>query len=53
MGKIGRNAFGHIGVLYDGDGNEIRWEYLEKLHDLQDTKGLHLANKLRSATNKK
>ena len=49
MLKLVRNAFGHIGVLYDGDGNEIRWEYLEKLHDLQDTEGLHLANKLRSA----
>ena len=29
MLKLVSNAFGHIGVLYDGYGNEIRWEYLK------------------------
>ncbi|CAB3989249.1 Hypothetical predicted protein [Paramuricea clavata] len=36
-------------VLKDKDGNAIKWQFLEELHKLQESEGLHLANKLRSA----
>ena len=35
-------------VLKDKDGNAIKWQFVEELHKLQESEGLHLANKLRS-----
>ena len=35
-------------TLKDKDGNVINWRFLEELHKLQDSEGLHLANKLRA-----
>ena len=49
MIKLVRNTFGDYKVLYDPDGNEVNWKYLIELHKLQDSEGLHLANKLKSA----
>ena len=49
MLKLVRNTFSDQGVLYDGDGGVIRWKYWENLHELQETEGLHMANKLRAA----
>ena len=49
MLKLVRNTLGDLKILYDPDGNIVKWQYLEELHNLQDTEGLHLANKLRSA----
>ena len=49
MLKLVRNNWAILGVIYDGDGKEIKWEYLVKLHELQESEGVHMANKLRSA----
>ena len=48
MLKLVRNTFGDYKVLYDPDGNEIKWQYLIELHNLQEKEGLHLTNKLKS-----
>lgn len=34
-------------VLKDGEGNFIKWQFIENLGRLQDDEGLHLENKLR------
>uniref|UniRef100_A0A1Y1K320 THAP-type domain-containing protein n=4 Tax=Photinus pyralis TaxID=7054 RepID=A0A1Y1K320_PHOPY len=47
MLKLVRNALADKKVLYDSQNSKIEWNLLEKLHDLQDKEGLHLANKLR------
>lgn len=49
MMKLIRNLFGDYGVLTDCDGRDIRWEYLVRLNRVQQTEGLHLANRLRNA----
>ncbi len=36
-------------VLKDKDGNAIKWQFIEELHKLQESEGLYLVNKLRSA----
>jgi hypothetical protein len=36
-------------VMKDSDGNTIDWRFIEEMHKLQETEGLRLANKLRSA----
>ncbi len=36
-------------VVKDKDGNAIKWHYVVQLHELQESEGLHLANKLRQA----
>ena len=35
--------------MKDKDGKDIRWQYLVELGKLQESEGLRLANKLRSA----
>ena len=35
--------------MKDRDGNTNDWKFIEELHKLQETEGLRLANKLRSA----
>ena len=47
MLKLLRTTFATCGLLKDGRGKIIRWQCLEELHQLQERKGLHLANKLK------
>ena len=49
MLKLLRNSFATCGLLKDAEGNIIRWQYLEYLHQIQEKEGLHLANKLRQS----
>ncbi|CAB4024443.1 Hypothetical predicted protein, partial [Paramuricea clavata] len=49
MIKLVRNTMSDWKVLKDKDGNVIKWQFVEELHKLQESEGLHLANKLRSA----
>lgn len=49
MLKLVRNAFGDLKTFIDKDNELIKWEYLEKLHNLQAAEGMHLGNKLRVA----
>ena len=46
MLKLARNALADLGKFFDKDNNEIRWEYIKKLSDLQDEIGLRFGNKL-------
>lgn len=46
MLKLLRNALASKRVLYDSDGNFIKFEYLEKLVELQENGNFHLAKKL-------
>ena len=48
MIKLVRNTMSDWKTLKDSEGNVINWRFLEELHKLQDTEGLHLANKLRA-----
>jgi hypothetical protein len=47
MLKLMRNTLAEKGVLTDGDGNQIRWQYIKDLFELQDKEGLKAANKLK------
>lgn len=49
MLKLVRNTFGEKQVLLDPNGCEIRWDFITKLEELQNSEGLHLGNKLRKA----
>ena len=49
MIKLVRNTMSDWKVLKNKDGNAIKWQFIEELHKLQESEGLHLANKLRSA----
>lgn len=46
MLKLIRNALASKHILYDGDNNAIKFQYFEKLVELQETGHFHLANKL-------
>lgn len=46
MLKLARNCLATNKVLIDGDGNYIKWSYIEKLFQLQADETLNLANKL-------
>ena len=48
MLKLVRNAFGERKNFIDREGNPIQWDFIEKLHKLQNNESLHLGNKLRS-----
>lgn len=48
--KLLRNVFSTVGVLFREDGQQIRWQYIEELHKLQEKEGLHLGKKLEMAT---
>ena len=48
MLQLVRNCFGDKKTI-DKEGNFVKWECIERLHDLQEKEGLHLANKLRFA----
>ncbi|KAB0802988.1 hypothetical protein PPYR_05174 [Photinus pyralis] len=47
MLKLVRNNWASSSVFLDPEGREIRWEFIDKLHHLQDAEGLYLGNKLR------
>ena len=49
MLKLIRNAFSTAEVLETENGKQIRWQYIEELHKLQEKEGLRLGNKLRMA----
>ncbi|KAL2085045.1 hypothetical protein ACEWY4_020563 [Coilia grayii] len=49
MIKLLRNVYSTAGVLTRDDGQEIKWQYIEELHKLQEKEGLRLGNKLRLA----
>ena len=53
MIKLVRNTMSDWKVLKDKDGNTIMWQFVEELHKLQESDGLHLANRLRSAHTKR
>ena len=45
--KLIRNALGDTGEFIEDKGDSIKWNYIKNLHELQETEGLNLANKLR------
>ncbi|GFN80520.1 THAP domain containing 9 [Plakobranchus ocellatus] len=47
MLKLVRNAFAEGAVCCDINGRPISWKFVEILHELQETEGLRLANKLK------
>lgn len=47
MIKLVRNTFGEKKIIMDENGNIIDYNFIIKLCELQETEGLHLANKLR------
>ncbi|CAH2003260.1 unnamed protein product [Acanthoscelides obtectus] len=47
MIKLVRNTFGSQKYLTDMSGNQIDWNFLVKLVDIQSSQGLHLATKIR------
>ncbi len=49
MIKLVQNTLSDWKVMKDSNGNTIDWKFIEELHKLQETEGLRLANKLRSA----
>jgi hypothetical protein len=46
MVKLLRNTLADWHILVDEDGRKIKWEFFKTLVDLQQTEGLHAANKL-------
>ena len=46
MLKLARNALGDLGKIRSPEGNIISWDFIKKLHMLQEEEGLNLANKL-------
>lgn len=49
MVKLVRNTLGDKEVLLDENNNEINFQYIVKLNELQENEGLHLANKLKKS----
>ena len=49
MLKLVRNTRGDKKSVVDGDGDFVKWDYIENLHKLQNSEGLHLENRLRSS----
>lgn len=49
MLKLVRNTLADKKSMVDGNDQFVNFEYIEKLHKLQQAEGLHFGNKLRSA----
>ena len=49
MLKLARNTLANLKVLKDPEGKEIRWDFIEKLHEVEEEAGLRAGNKLRKA----
>ena len=47
MLKLLRNVLSTVEVLVREDGQQIKWQYIEELHKLQEKEGLRLGNKLK------
>lgn len=47
MAKLIRNMFAEIKIMIDENGDTIDYNFIIKLHELQESEGLHLGNKLR------
>lgn len=47
MVKLIRNVLATQQVIYDANGAPICWNYIEKLHAIQESDCFHLANKMR------
>ena len=45
--KLTRNTLGDLGVLIDNNGERILWVFIWRLHQLQLSQGMHLANKIK------
>ncbi|EZA48371.1 THAP domain-containing protein [Ooceraea biroi] len=48
MVKLLRNIFGDYKNIKNKNNENISWEYIVSLHELQQNKGLHMGNKLRT-----
>lgn len=46
MVKLMRNTFESKKILHTSDQKQIKWQFITKLHNLQEKNSLHLANKL-------
>lgn len=46
MLKLVRNTFAELKILRDGNNAQIRWYYVQKLVDIQESSGIRAANKL-------
>ncbi|TGZ52334.1 THAP domain-containing protein, partial [Temnothorax longispinosus] len=49
MLKLVRNTFGDSKILLDVNNNFVQWSHITELHDIQESEGMHLGNKLRNA----
>lgn len=49
MLKLVRNTFGDMKTLVDANNCFIQWSHIIELHELQESEGMHLGNKLRNA----
>lgn len=47
MLKLVRNTLGEKKVIINPVGEQIKWHHIETLQNIQETKGLHAANKLK------
>ncbi len=47
MFKWVRNVLASLKILYSSHGQEIKWDFVEHLHHLQEKEGLRAGNKLR------
>lgn len=46
MAKLGRNCIGSEATVYDADGNQIEWQYIEILERFRSEKNFQLTHKL-------
>ena len=51
MAKFARNALGDLRIIRSPDEENISWDYFVEVHNLQQTEGLNLANRLNSDHN--
>lgn len=48
MLKLVRNTLAEKGCVVDSENKSVKWEYIKKLHTLQQHEGLHLGNKIKN-----
>lgn len=49
MLKLYRNTLASLGEIKDPEGHIVNWQYIVKLHELQEKEGLLFANKIKRA----
>ena len=47
MLKLSRNALAEKGIFYNANKEQMKWDFITKLHQVQSRDILHLGNKLR------